>query len=69
MRQFAQDGWQRKTICRTTHKTALFFTETRSVVTTQRWFGAHFQTRFVPSFKTIRKFYNEFNNDGSVLER
>jgi hypothetical protein len=22
-----------------------------------------------PSFKTIRKFYNEFNNDGSVLER
>jgi hypothetical protein len=23
----------------------------------------------VPSFKTIHKFYNQFNNDGSVLTR
>jgi hypothetical protein len=25
--------------------------------------------QWAPSFKTIRKFYNQFNNDGSVLER
>jgi hypothetical protein len=50
-------------------KTVLFFTETGSVVITQRRVHAHFQTRWAPSFKTIRKLYNQFNNDGSVLER
>jgi hypothetical protein len=50
-------------------KTVLFFIETRSVVVTQRWFRAHFQTRRAPSFKTIHKLHNQFNNDGSVLER
>jgi hypothetical protein len=67
MRQFTQDGWQRKTVEQRI-KAVLFFTETRSVVVTQRWFHAHFQTRWAPSFKTIHKLYNQFNNNGSVLE-
>jgi hypothetical protein len=50
-------------------KAMLFFTETSSVVVTQRWFHAHFQTRWAPSLKTIHKLYNQFNNDGSVVER
>jgi hypothetical protein len=50
-------------------KALLFFTETRSVVVTQRWICADFQTGWAPSFKGINKFYNQFNNDGSVLER
>jgi hypothetical protein len=50
-------------------KTMLFFTETESAVVTQRRFRAHFQTHWAPSFKTIHKLYNQFNNDGSVLER
>jgi hypothetical protein len=47
----------------------LFFTEARSVVVTQRRFRAHFQTQWVCSFKTIHNLYNQFNNDGSMLER
>jgi hypothetical protein len=50
-------------------KTASFYTETRSVVVTQRWFHAHFQVQWVPSFKMIHKLYNQLNNDGSLLER
>jgi hypothetical protein len=50
-------------------KIVLFFAETRSVVVTQRRFHARFQTRWAPSFKTTRRLYNQFNNDGSVLER
>jgi hypothetical protein len=50
-------------------KTVLSFIETRSAVVTQRWFHAHFQTQWAPSFKTIHKLHNQFNNDGSVLER
>jgi hypothetical protein len=50
-------------------KTVLFFTDTRSVVVTHRWFCAHFQMRWMPSFRTIHKLYNQFNNDYSVLER
>jgi hypothetical protein len=50
-------------------KTLLFSTETRSVVVTQRLFRAHFRIWWSPSFKTINKLYNQFNNDGSVLER
>jgi hypothetical protein len=57
-------------------KTVLFFTETRGVVVTQRLFhaltqrlfDARFQTRWAPSLK-IHKLYNQFNNNGSVLER
>jgi hypothetical protein len=49
-------------------KIVLFSTETRSVVVTQRRFRAHFQTRWAPSLRTINKIYNQFNNDGSVLE-
>jgi hypothetical protein len=41
----------------------LFFTEARSVVGKQRRFYAHFQTQWAPSFKTIHKLYNQFNND------
>jgi hypothetical protein len=50
-------------------RTDLFFTETRSFVVTQRRLHANYQTRWTPSFKTIHKIYNQFNNDGSVLER
>jgi hypothetical protein len=50
-------------------KTALFFIETGSVLVTQRRFRAHFQTRWAPPFKTVHKLHNQFNNDGSVLER
>jgi hypothetical protein len=50
-------------------KAVLFLTVTRSVVITQRRFRAHFQTLWAPSFKTIYKLYNQFNNDGSVLAR
>jgi hypothetical protein len=49
-------------------KTMLFFTEIRSVAFTQRQSRAHFQTRLAPSFETIHKFYNQFNNDVSLLE-
>jgi hypothetical protein len=51
------------------YKTVLFFIETRSIVAKQRWFRAYFQTKRVSSFKTIHELYNQFNNDGSVLER
>jgi hypothetical protein len=47
----------------------VFFTETRSVVVTRRRFGVNFQMLCAPSFKTIHKFYSQFNNDGLVLER
>jgi hypothetical protein len=50
-------------------KTVLSFTEARSVVVTQRQFCAHFQIQWVPSFKTIHKIYNQFNNDGSMIEK
>jgi hypothetical protein len=50
-------------------KTVLFFTETISVVVTQGQFHAHFQMRWAPSFKTIHKLSDQFNNDGSVLEK
>jgi hypothetical protein len=50
-------------------KRVLFSTETLSVVVTQRRFRVHFQTPWAPSFKTIHKLYNQFNNDESVLER
>jgi hypothetical protein len=46
----------------------LLYIETRSVVVTQRRFPAHSQTRWAPSFKTIHKLCNQFNDDGSVLE-
>jgi hypothetical protein len=46
-------------------KSVLCFTETRSVAVTERRFHSHFQTRWAPSFKTIHKLYNQFNNDGS----
>jgi hypothetical protein len=59
----------KKTVCTTTHKTVLFFTGTRSVVVTPTRLRARFQTRWAPSFKTIHKLYNQFKNDGSVLER
>jgi hypothetical protein len=47
----------------------LFSTEKRIVVVTHRRFRAHFQTLWAPSFKTIHKLYNQFNNDRSLLER
>jgi hypothetical protein len=68
MLQFTQDAWQRKIVGQRI-KTVFFFTETRSVVFTQRWFHAHFQIWWAASFKTMHKLYNQFNNNGSVLER
>jgi hypothetical protein len=50
-------------------KPVSFFTETRSVVVTQRRFRAYFQTRWASSFKTVNKLYIQFNNDGSVFEK
>jgi hypothetical protein len=50
-------------------KIVLFFTETRSVVVTQRWFHAHFQMQWAPSFRIIHKLYNQLNSGGSVLEK
>jgi hypothetical protein len=49
-------------------RAVLFSTETRSAVVIQRRLRAHFQMRWVPLFKTIHKLYNQFNNDGSLLE-
>jgi hypothetical protein len=69
MCQFTQCGCQRKTDYRTTHKNSVVLYWNKSVVVTQRRFRAHFQTRWAPSFKTIHKLHNHFNNDGSVLER
>jgi hypothetical protein len=63
MRQFTQDGSQRKTVEQHI-KIVLFFTETKSVEVTQRWGGAHFQMQLAPSFKTFHKLYNHFNNYG-----
>jgi hypothetical protein len=60
---FTQGGWQS---IEERMKTVLFFTETRSVLVTQRLFLVHFHTRLAPSFKIIHK---HCNNDGSVLER
>jgi hypothetical protein len=51
------------------HKRALFFTEARSIVVTQKRFRTHFQTGWEPSLKKNLKFYNQFNNDGSEFER
>jgi hypothetical protein len=48
-------------------KIVLFFTETRSVVVTQMQFCAHFETQWTPTFKTIHKLYNQFNNDVQCL--
>jgi hypothetical protein len=45
----------------------LHFTETRRVMGRQRRFRAHFQTLWAPSFTAIRKLYNQFNIDGSIL--
>jgi hypothetical protein len=50
-------------------KTAFFFMEIRNVMVTQRQFNDHFHMCWAPSLKTIPKLYNQFNNDGSVLER
>jgi hypothetical protein len=36
---------------------------------TQRWFHAHFQKQLVPLSKIVHELYNQFNDDGSVLER
>jgi hypothetical protein len=47
-------------------KAVLFFTERRSVMVTQRRFYAHCQTWWAPSFKTVYKLCNQFNNNDSV---
>jgi hypothetical protein len=66
MRQFTRDGWQRKTVCRTTYKNSVVLYLNK---VTQMRFRAHFQTRWAPSFKVINKFCKHFKNDGSLLAR
>jgi len=50
-------------------KVVLFYAETKSVVETQRRFLAHFGTRWAPCKQTIDRLYQQFETNGSVLEK
>ena len=50
-------------------KVILFYTETKSVVATQRHFCAHFGTRWAPCKQTIYRLCQQFETNGSVLEK
>jgi hypothetical protein len=50
-------------------QTVLFFAETKCVVETQRWFRAHFGTQWAPAPKTIHRLHQQFQQDGTVLEK
>jgi len=50
-------------------KVVLFYAETKSVVVTQRRFRAHFGTRFAPCKQTIYRLCQQFETNGSVLEK
>ena len=47
----------------------LFYAETRSVVAIQRHFRAHFGTRWAPCKQTIYRLCQQFETNGSVLEK
>ena len=49
-------------------KVVLFYTETKSVVETQRHFRAHFGTRWAPCKQTIYRLCQQFETNVSVLE-
>ena len=50
-------------------KVVLFYAETKSVVVTQRRFRAHFGTRWAPCKQTIYRLCQQFETNGSVLEK
>ena len=50
-------------------KVVLFYAETESVVVTQRRFLAHFGTRWAPCKQTIYRLCQQFETNGSVLEK
>jgi len=50
-------------------KVVLFYVETKSVVETQRRFLAHFGTRWAPCKQTIYRLCQQFETNGSVLEK
>jgi len=50
-------------------KVVLFYSETKSVVATQRRFSAHFSTRWAPCKQTIYRLCQQFETSGSVLEK
>ena len=50
-------------------KIVLFCAETKSVVTTQRSFRAHFGARWAPCKQTVYRFCQQFETNDSVLEK
>ena len=50
-------------------KVVLFYAETKSVVATQRRFRAHFGTRWATCKQTIYRLLQQFETNGSVLEK
>ena len=50
-------------------KVVLFYAETKSVVATQRRFLAPFGTRWAPCKQTIYRLCQQFETNGSVLEK
>jgi hypothetical protein len=50
-------------------QTVLFFAETKRDVETQRRFRARFGTRWAPAPKTIHRLHQQFQQDGTVLEK
>ena len=50
-------------------KVVLFYAETKSVVSTQRRFRAHFGTRSAPCKQTIYRLCQQFETNGSALEK
>jgi hypothetical protein len=50
-------------------QTFSFFTETKSVVETQRRFCARFGMLWAPAPKTIHRLHQQFQQDGTVLEK
>jgi transposase len=50
-------------------KVVLFYAETKSVVETQRRFHAHIGTKRAPCKQTIYRLCQQFQTNGSVLEK
>jgi hypothetical protein len=50
-------------------KLVLFYTETKSVVETQRRFRAHFGARWAACKQTIYRLRQQFETNGPVLEK
>ena len=50
-------------------KVVLYYAETKSVVAIQRCFRAHFGTRWAPCKQTIYRLCQQFETNGSVLEK